>query len=361
MRVLVAAGSSGGHIFPALSFIRAIKDKDVGISTLLVLPKRCIGLYSLPDGSRIRYICGSNLTLKIAPKSLISLFEFLKGVAQSLSIIIEYRPDIVAGFGSLDSIAIVLFGWFFRIKTIVHEQNVIPGRANRLLARFVDKVAVSFTDTGDYLNIDKQKVAFTGNPLRKELVKIERLKALEFFGLTQDKFTILVAGGSQGSGHVNSVFSDTLLSSPDLAKCQVIHISGNKDYADLKEKYRCLDSRVTLFSFFDKMHYAYSASDLVVCRAGATTIAELLYFNLPAIFIPYPYAYAHQYNNAQVVASLGKAKIVSDAELSVDKLRQALLECISSQGKSGIMHVSQVKVNQENAADSLANLVLSLI
>lgn len=360
MRVLVATGASGGHIFPAISFISALKEQAKEIDALLVLPQRSLKAGILPKGYKTKYISTSTLTLGINSRNLIALSKFFKGLWEGLRIVLEFKPDLVVGFGSLDSIPCLFFAWLFRIKTLIHEQNVLPGRANRLLAKLVDRVAVSFDKTKLYLNINQERIVVTGNPLRRELVIIDKTAGLDYLGLDKDKFTILVMGGSQGSQRINLAFLDALLRLTDYTLFQVIHICGKRDYDATKDKYKNFPLRVKVFSFLEQMQYAYSVSDLAVCRAGATTIAELIYFNLPAIIIPYPFAYAHQYNNAKELEERKSAVIINDKDLETDSFKELLCALINNPLKAGIMRSNYGYVSGNCAARQLAELAVSL-
>ncbi|MDD2679802.1 MAG: UDP-N-acetylglucosamine--N-acetylmuramyl-(pentapeptide) pyrophosphoryl-undecaprenol N-acetylglucosamine transferase, partial [Candidatus Omnitrophica bacterium] len=225
MKVLVVTGASGGHIFPAASFISALQDKHQEIETLLVLSSRSLKTGIALDNYKVRYISTPRLSRSIDINNLIALAKFLKGAWESLKIIVGFKPDIVIGFGGLDSIPCLFFAWFFRIKTLIHEQNVLPGRANRLLARFVDRAAISFSETKERLKINPGKIILTGNPLRRQLKIIAKAQALDFFGLPKDKLTLLVMGGSQGSQHINTEFLKAAAFLKDTAKFQVIHLA----------------------------------------------------------------------------------------------------------------------------------------
>ncbi len=360
MRVLVATGSSGGHIFPALSFLQALEGKRKGIDVLLALPKKSIKNRLPKSTFKIKYISISAVRLKWNFKNLLNIFEFLKGSLESLFLLLEFRPHIVVGFGTLSSVPLVIFAWLFRTKTLIHEQNVIPGRANRLLARFVDKIAVSFRETTRYLK-DDYKITLTGNPIRKEFLKeINRAEALNFFGFSEDKFTILVMGGSQGSHKINLAFSRAISSIPDNLRFQVIHISGADDYDLLKDSYRKFNLSIKLFSFLEDMRYAYSVSGLAVCRAGAGTIGELIFFGLPAIIIPYPFAYKHQSANAQVLAETGSAIVIEDDKLNAGILKDTLTGLLNNPARINLMHSSYSSIFKPDAASLLADLALSL-
>ncbi|MCM8790032.1 MAG: UDP-N-acetylglucosamine--N-acetylmuramyl-(pentapeptide) pyrophosphoryl-undecaprenol N-acetylglucosamine transferase, partial [Candidatus Omnitrophica bacterium] len=286
----------------------------------------------LPKRESIRQIFSQDYkskfiyALKARPFSLIN---FLKSCLQSLFLVFEFKPDVVVGFGGIDSIPLLMLAWFSHTKTLIHEQNVIPGKANRLLAKFADKIAVSFKETEEYLGAERKKLVLTGNPLRQQLTRIEKHTALIFFEFSANKFTILVMGGSQGAHKINTVFLEVLKSFSGGDRLQIIHICGNKDYDFLAKEYKKLNLNVKLFSFLKEIWYAYSAADLAVCRAGATTIAELIFFKLPAIIIPYPFAEAHQKQNAEVLEKRGSAVVVDEQNLSVGLLRQVLEDILN--------------------------------
>jgi UDP-N-acetylglucosamine--N-acetylmuramyl-(pentapeptide) pyrophosphoryl-undecaprenol N-acetylglucosamine transferase len=329
VKILAVAGASGGHIFPALEFLDTLRDKHKDIEALLVLPRK-----SLKDrinilGYNVSYISITSIKLRISLKNLVTIFNFLKGTCESLIILVSFKPDVVVGFGSLVSLPMLLFAWLLRTKTLIHEQNVIPGRANRFLAKFVDKIAVSFEQTKGYLRDCSSKIIITGNPLRRQLEHIDKNKALDFFNLNGGKTTILVMGGSQGSRRINSGFLAAIAAMPGKEDLQVIHLTGAADIDSLKDGYKELDVTSRLFDFLEPMQYAYSASDLVVCRAGAITIAEIIFFRLPAIIIPYPFAYEHQTANARVLKEKNCGIILKDGELDGGSLNKSLQEIIN--------------------------------
>lgn len=360
VKVLVVTGASGGHIFPALSFLTKLKDKYKEIDTLFVLPKRSRRIQKIPDSSKLSYISISPISLSFDFRNFISILGFLKGTLESLILLLRFRPDVVVGFGSLDCIPLVMLAWVFRIKTLIHEQNVIPGRANRLLAKFADTTAISFAETRDYLRISQDRIALTGNPIRQELKRIDKFKALSFFGFDDDKFTILVMGGSLGSHRINAGFLKAISLVSDKSKLQVIHLTGIKDYASIKDGYKDLNINAKIFSFLDSMQYAYSACDLVISRAGATTITEIVFFELPAILIPYPYAYRHQLNNAEVLERKGCAFIVKDEESDRDILKNTIELFVNEPLKISNMRFGYRYIQIPNAADLLVNEVISL-
>lgn len=360
MKILVVSGSSGGHIFPALSFLDTLKNRDKHIETLLVLPKKNKLGRLQAGGYNVKYISISNIKLRPNLKNFFALVDFLKAFFESIFLLIFFRPDTVVGFGSLASVPLVLSAWAFRVKTLIHEQNVIPGRANKLLAGFSDRIAVSFPESWRSFKGLQRKVVFTGNPLRGQLKKHEKEKSLDFFGLSGNKFTILVTGGSQGSQRINLFFPKALLKIADRNNLQVIHLAGANDAAFLRDKYKELNIKNSILTFLESMEYAYSACDLVISRAGATTIAELILFALPAIIIPYPFAYKHQTANARVLADCGAATVIEDRELESGILADTLSMLFNQPDKLNKMRLAYSGIERPPAGELLVDAVLSL-
>lgn len=361
MKILVVAGTSGGHIFPALAFLEKIKEKYIQADVCLLLPKRSVIKEIENFGCKVEYIDMPSVRLPVNRDNIAKLLKLFKGFLESSFLLLRFQPDIVVGFGSISSVAPVMFAWFLRIKTLIHEQNVTLGRANRFLAAFTDKIACSFVETKEYLKDYRRKIVVTGNPLRGGLERIDRHKALDFFGFKPDKFTILVMGGSQGSRSINEEFLKAVSSLPGKFALQIIHLCGKADFDLLTEKYNGLNIKFSLFSFLESMRHAYSASDLVISRAGATTIAEIVFFGLPAIFVPYPYAYKHQHNNAAILQKKGCAILINDEELKAGMLKEKLGYLVANPDKLEIMRAAYSGFyGINNPADLLVKEAMSL-
>jgi UDP-N-acetylglucosamine--N-acetylmuramyl-(pentapeptide) pyrophosphoryl-undecaprenol N-acetylglucosamine transferase len=357
MRVLVVAGSSGGHIFPALALLECLKLNYPQTQALLVLPRKNVSQVIETEGFNVAYIDSAALKVKIDYRNLFSIYKFFRGSWQSLIILLRFNPQVVVGFGSIASVPIVVLSWLMRIKVVLHEQNVMPGAANRFLVNFCDLLAISFDQTRGYLNKNSKKLVLTGNPLRRQLVKIEKKKCREFFALEENKFTILVMGGSQGSLRINRGFLKALRSLPGKDNLQVIHLTGSNDQSRLIQDYSdlCVKSRV--FAFLNEMEYALSLADLAICRSGATSIQELIFYRLPAILLPYPFAYQHQTANARVLGSKGAGIILEDKELDSNELENVLSGILRDPRKLEEMRRAYDQFNQGEAALKLAELV----
>jgi UDP-N-acetylglucosamine--N-acetylmuramyl-(pentapeptide) pyrophosphoryl-undecaprenol N-acetylglucosamine transferase len=355
VRVLVATGASGGHIFPALGLLEALRKKPGNISTLLVLPRRNFVDPQQLCAFETRYLDISSVAMKLNLRLFTGIWNFLKGALESFFILARFRPDRVAAFGSIATIPIVTLSWLFRIKVILHEQNVIPGRANRFLLPFAERIAVSFAETKKYLPYP-DKVILTGNPLRAQLKRVEKSEALRFFGL-ENNFTLLVMGGSQASSRLNRAIPTAIGQLEQRQDLQVIHLSGAKEKDFLQEQYRGLGIRAKVLDFLPQMHYGYCACDLMISRAGATTIAEAIYLRVPAIIVPYPFAYQHQLENARVLRDLGAALVIEDSQLDA-QLPAALKGLLANPGRIQGMRAAYGSMQHLEAEDLLANEVL---
>lgn len=360
MKILAVTGASGGHIYPALGFLDTLKEKYKDTETLLVLPKTRISANIENSGNKISYISFFSFKTFLDFRNITAILGFIKCSFESLFIILKFRPDAVVGFGSLLSVPMVSLAWLFRVKTLIHEQNVVAGRANRLLSNFTDRIAVSFAQTRDYFSCSRDRIKITGNPLRKGLEKCGRIQGRDLLGLDKDKFTVLVMGGSQGSHSINLGFLKAISAVSDRNNLQIIHLTGEKDADFLRKAYAQLNINVKLFIFLKYMQYAYCAADLALCRAGATTIAEIAFFKVPAVLVPYPYANKHQLANAEVLAKAGCALLIEDSHLENGRLKQALEELIRNPDRLSSMRECYDNIVRGYSNDSLADEVMSL-
>ncbi|HOW42546.1 MAG TPA: UDP-N-acetylglucosamine--N-acetylmuramyl-(pentapeptide) pyrophosphoryl-undecaprenol N-acetylglucosamine transferase [Candidatus Omnitrophota bacterium] len=327
MKILAVSGASGGHIFPAAALLERVTEDDPRAVTLLVLPRKHAACKSGAFAVPVSYVCLSNISASLTASNLLRILRSFKGLLQSLRVVARFHPDVVVGFGSLVSIPVVFWGWLLRCRIVLHEQNVVPGRATRFLARFADRIAVTFAQTVPLLGAYRDKAAVTGNPLRKRMRVIDRDQARAFFGLPAEGATLLVMGGSQGSQSINTGAAKALAGCAQSVRFQVIHLAGDKDAPAVEEVYRAAGIRFRVVRFLEEMEYAYSASDLAISRSGATTVTELCRFRLPAILVPYPFAGAHQQANARVLADAGAARVIEDSRIG-EELAGILKECI---------------------------------
>jgi len=359
MKVLIACGGTGGHILPALRLAEELFSSSQKIDILLVVAGRQIEKKIIPSDFRIIRLDASSIKLISGREFIISFYKILKTSLKSLIILLKFKPHLVVGFGGYASFFLVFFACFLGRKTIIHEENVLMGRTNRLLSPFVDYISIGFIQTRSFFPIYKNKMVLTGNPLRKEFKVIEKKSARDYFGLSSDYFTILVMGGSQGSRRINREFIKSLSLLKDRFAFQVIHLSGDVDYDYLVKEYNSMNIKAVVFSFLETIHYAFSAADLVISRAGAMTISELIFFALPAIIIPYPYAYRHQLYNARVLKDNGCALLIEEGELNFKYLADSISDLVKNPQRLTEMRYNYSKLKNFSSTN-LWNFVLSL-
>lgn len=319
MKIILATGGSGGHIFPALKTAEELKKKGHEVFFA--------GALSSAEG-RLHQAGFSYRILNVEGFSVRTIGRFIwlmtKAIAQSKKIIRSLEPDAVVGFGSYSSFPVLWVASMSKIPTMIHEQNVIPGKANRVSGRFVDQIAVSFQETRNAF--PRRKILWTGCPCHDKRPQESKADILQSFGLRGDRKTILVLGGSQGSHFLNEVFFESI---PYLGNIQVIHATGKTDEPVYIQKYSSLEVPYHVCAFLNNIEHAYAVADLVIGRAGAATVYELASFGLPAILIPYPFAHNHQAANAAVLQNAGVAFVIEQKNMSRQKLIDAVQRIIN--------------------------------
>ena len=304
MRVIFAGGGTGGHLFPGLAVAREFQRRDSMTEILFVGTEQGIEARVLPrEGFRLETVPVRGLKGRGIRGLADGVWGIPAGLLRSLSIIRKFRPDVVIGLGGYASGPLLLAAKLRRLHCAIMEQNLRPGFTNKLLARFVDRVFTSYGESMAYFS--GGNVVATGNPVRwRQLPEVKR----------SEKFVLLVFGGSAGAHRINLVVIDALRRLTDLAAgLEVIHQTGAADFAVIKAAYDSLVFAAEVHPFIEKMDEAYARADLVVCRAGATTVAELTAFGKAAVLVPYPYAiYDHQRGNAQVLRDRGAAEMILD-------------------------------------------------
>ncbi len=303
--MLISAGGTGGHIYPAISVGQALRQEYPDANILFMGSSHGPEVRLIPDaGFTYASVPSAPLSRRCTLKDINSLALLFASVFRARRLLNEFRPDVVLGVGGYTSAAAGLAQWTRRGKFVIHEQNAIPGRTNLWLGKFADAVCVSFDGSEAYF--DKARVVHTGMPVREEFHRLpSKADARNALGLAQDRFTILVVGGSQGAAKLNRLMFEAWTGIGDCAT-QVLHQVGERNLQSaLEAAPKCGDGSYKVVDYLD-MPTAVAAADLAVCRAGASTIAELSAAGTPMILVPYPYAYAnHQRANAQRVVMMG--------------------------------------------------------
>ncbi|MEW6171362.1 MAG: UDP-N-acetylglucosamine--N-acetylmuramyl-(pentapeptide) pyrophosphoryl-undecaprenol N-acetylglucosamine transferase [Candidatus Omnitrophota bacterium] len=319
MKVLFTASASGGHIFPALSVARLLKKKFPQAQILFLTEKNKVSSQIL-NGCEfevffLEFKSKGAFSLQVS-SSIIKLLLFSLRI---INILMKFSPDYIVGFGGYVSVIPIILGRFLGIRTLIHEQNVLMGKANYLLGAFAERIAVSFKVTQERIRSSKitRKIIYTGLPLRESLKQNKREESSHFFNFNLLNKTILVLGGSSGSREINRAFIKSIASLSSIEKLQIIHISGFEDEGEVKLFYQNHPNLCAkVFPFLQDMSLAYSIADLCISRSGAATIYELSLFKIPAILIPYPYAKAHQFENARILGQMKAAIILREETIN---------------------------------------------
>ncbi len=308
--IVIACGGTGGHLFPGLAVAREMVERNWAVS-LLVSPKQVDqrAVQSVQHLDRAEVV-----TLPTAAFQAGNRLAFWGGFIKSCKILhaaFKARPPTaVLAMGGFTGLAPVLVGKRFGARTFLHESNVVPGRANRFLARFVDEVFLGFAEAADRLSSRKCRV--TGTPVRAEFRPRDQAECQVALGLEPGRPTVLVMGGSQGASAINDL---VIAMVPDFSKefpaVQWVHLTGPRDLEKVKAVYAHAGAKAVVTAFCDRMHFALSAATLAISRAGASALAELAAVQLPAILIPYPEAAGnHQLHNARAFGRVGAAIVL---------------------------------------------------
>lgn len=361
-RVLIASGGSGGHIFPAIALARALKDKNPDIEIMFVGSSKELDR-RIFEKEKFRYslISANKLPYGISFKLIPFFFRLKLDILKMFFLFASYRPDVVVGFGGYVSFPAIFTAYILNVPKVIHEQNVVPGRANKVLLKLANRVALSFDATREFVRDCAPKTVVTGNPIRREMLKGDRSLGIKRFGLEESKFTILIVGGSQGAHALNEKFIGALsiIDESTRSSMQVIHITGVKDYEWAVGAYsgiRNLEYRI--FSFIDRIEEAYSASDLIVTRSGASAIFEMAAFAKPMILVPYPHAMSHQAENARVFSERGAAIQIDEKELSASVFKDRVIKLFNDRALIKNMAEEARRLAVPGASDALAKEVL---
>jgi UDP-N-acetylglucosamine--N-acetylmuramyl-(pentapeptide) pyrophosphoryl-undecaprenol N-acetylglucosamine transferase len=353
-RLLVAGGGTGGHLFPGIAVAEEFLRRDRSAQVLFVgtgrpVESEILGKRGLPT----RTITAAGFKGKGLLGRLRSLFSLPVGLWQSLKIISGFKPDMVLGVGGYVSGPVGVAARLLGRPTAIHEQNSVPGLANRLLGRLVDLVFISFESSAPLFPKDKTRL--TGNPIRREIAAVKRPAAR-----TEPTCTLLVVGGSLGARAINQAMVEAM---PLLAESglslKLIHQTGQADYQTVKNAYAGLNLVADVRPFIDDMDRAYLAADLVVCRAGALTVSELAAVGLPAVFIPLPTAANnHQEFNARSLVDLGAAEMILQKDLTPKLLAQTISRLAQNRELLATMEQKAAQAARPDAAGRICDICL---
>ena len=356
MRVIIAAGGTGGHLYPGVALAREFERQMPGSETMFVGTTRGLETNVVPrEGFELITIAARGVMGKGAAGALQGLAMVPLGVAQCLAVCRKRRPDLAIGVGGYTSPPLILAAFLLGMKRVIVEPNVYPGVANRVLAPIANRVFVSFAEAASYFGSAKTRVV--GTPIRREF--LEAGTETRHAGLT-----LLILGGSQGARSINRAMVVALpaliAAHPGL---RVIHQTGERDYEDVASAYRSYrTAQLEAVPFLYDMPGAFRQADLIVSRSGATTVAEVTACGKPAILIPFPHAvHGHQERNARVLERAGAAQIIVDGRLSGDMLAGAVSALLARPDRLREMARCSRSLGQADAAERIVSECRSLV
>lgn len=365
MKILISGGGTGGHIYPALSIADEIKkilpDADiVYVGTAAGLEKDIVPRYGYP----MRYIEVAGFRRSLSFDTLRSIYLLHKGLKQAKELIEEEKPDLVIGTGGYVCGPIVYQAAKAGIVTCIQEQNALPGVTNKILARMVNRVLLGYEEARKYFPA-KKDVIYTGNPIRAEILEQDREKSYRELRLDPKLKTILVFGGSRGAKSINTAMVDVELQLSKRNDVQVLHATGEANYTDHMKALGAkggVKDNVHVVPYLHNMPSALAVADLVVCRAGAIGLAEIMAKGIPAILIPFPFATGnHQEFNARALENKGAAKVILDKELTGKILLKQIQELFDNQDFLQDMHMAALGEGKPKAGQDIADRVMSCL
>ncbi|MCD9188405.1 MAG: undecaprenyldiphospho-muramoylpentapeptide beta-N-acetylglucosaminyltransferase [Pyrinomonadaceae bacterium] len=352
MKVLIAAGGTGGHIYPGIAVAKEILRRDENSEVLFVGTARGLETKIVPaNGFQLSLINSAGLKNVGFAGKLKGLMILPKSFLEARTIIKEFKPDVVVGAGGYVSGPVLLMASLMRVPTLVMDSNALPGFTNRRLAPFVTKAALTFDEALPYFG---KKGIVTGNPVRKEFFELVPKQRTE-------KFHLLIFGGSQGARAINNAMTDALDKLPE-DRIEVTHQTGEADFEKIKELYARADwETADVRPYISDMMTEFSKADLVICRAGATTCAELAAAGKAGLMIPLPTAADdHQRKNAEALEKAGAARMILQRDLNGESLANEILSLINSPGKVGAMETAAKGLARKDAAEATVNLIKDL-
>ena len=349
IRIVFAGGGTGGHLFPGIAIAQEFLRRDPNAQVLFIGTGKPIEISVLSEhGFPHKQISSEGIKGRTWWQKVRSIFKLPIGLLASIYILWRFHPNMVVGLGGYSAASVVAAAWLLRMNIILQEQNTLPGITNRLLAPLADRIYVSFQQTETYFK--RNKIRLTGNPIRNELMAPAG-KMHQFDG-ESGPFTVLILGGSQGAHRINVAVTEALSHLREKDRFYFIHQTGTQDENFVTDSYRKQDVSAEVGAFFKDMATPLQKADVVVCRAGATTVAEITAMGLAAIFIPFPYAADnHQVLNARELEAEGAAEVILESELNGQLLAQRIAHYASNpEAIRQMEEKSKSKGNPEAAA-----------
>ena len=360
MKVLITGGGTGGHVYPAISIADEIKKRYKDVDILFIGTEKGLESDVVPkSGYNFKSITVKGFRRKISLDTIKTFVAMIKGFFQSKKILKEFKPDIIIGTGGYVVGPVMLQGYFMGIKTVVHEQNAIPGVTVKILSKFVNSVLLSYEESEEYFK-KKNNLKLTGNPVRKEFSLLDKSECRKSINISNDKKFILSVGGSGGAKQLNDAAIDLIKKYNNSKSISMIHITG-KIYYD-KFNLQLKNENIILGDNIQVLKYAYDipkymkAADIMISRSGALILSEIAVAGIPSILIPSPnVAHNHQEYNAKVFEKKGAAIMVVEKDLKEDSLFRIIEEHIYLNEHLEMMSKNAKKLGVLNACENIVD------
>lgn len=352
-RLIIAGGGTGGHLFPGISLAQVFRDRNQNNRVLFVSRGNEFEKSALQAaGFPLKSIPVEGIKGRKRWSQLRSMLKLPLAVLKSVWITWRFGPHLVIGVGSYAAGPVILAAWLLRKPIALHEQNQLPGVTNRLVARFADRIFVSFESSKK--RFDTDKVCFSGNPVRKEILDLASAPHNE--NRPKQDFEVLIVGGSQGAHAINEAVIDMLEHLENRSDFRFVHQTGAADEPSVREAYQTREMEAIVKPFFNDMAQRYAAANLVVCRAGATTVAELTAIGKGVIFIPFPFAADnHQVLNARTLAEAGAAEMIEQKDLDGKLLAEKINYYSAQPDRLQKMAANAKKFGKPDAAETIVD------
>ncbi len=362
LRVIIAGGGTGGHVFPAIAIGTALKKQVYQAQILFVGAKNRMEMEKVPAaGFHVLGLDISGIQRKLSWKNLLLPIKVIRSLAGSKQIVKRFKPDVVIGVGGYASGPLLWAAANQKVPVLIQEQNSYPGITNRILAKKATKICVAFNDMEKYF--PKEKIFITGNPVRQDVINTEGKhgQAMQYFGLSENKPVLFVTGGSLGARSINEAVSGHIRLFLENG-IQVIWQTGIGYIEEAREIAAGTGSeQIYISAFIDRMDYAFAAADVVVSRAGAIAVSEICAVRKPAVLIPSPnVAEDHQTKNALALVNHHAAILLKDEQVKSD-LGQVILDLIHDEDRKQQLKVKIAGMAYRDAADAIAGVALSLV
>ena len=362
VKVIIAGGGTGGHLFPGIAIAEEFQKREQKNIVLFIGTDRGMEKNILREmGFPLRTLDVEGIKGKGFVERGRALLKIPRGLLRSFKIIREFRPDIVIGVGGYVSGPAVITAHFMGVKTAVAEQNVLPGITNRVLGRFVDKVFLTFSETRKWF--PEKKVLITGNPIRAAFFSRITDQEGEVEKGRGEDFTILIFGGSQGAHAINVALINAVEHLKEMReRLKIIHQTGYNDLEEASKIYQVKGIKAEVFPFIMDMASAFRKADLLICRAGATTVAEITAMGKAAILIPFPFAAGdHQTKNAEVLVKAGAAEMIPEKELEGKRLAEVIWRFYRQPEMIREMEIKSASLGNVRAAADIVDACMAMV